>query len=183
MFSQELEAELLLGQLDLAIAVGEFDSRRVTQLELMRTPFYIVLHEATDLSSHRELKIESLKDFSWAVFERHINPVLYDSIFQIARETGTTPRTVRHVASAEEAAHELYSGGCDVSFLTRAGAWRISRNGLTMRPLTEARLEISTKLIAKSSNQSRLVSEFVRTLKRKLEAPVRTQLPLPLSGK
>ena len=182
MYSQDLEAEILLGKLDLAIAVGDFDSRRVTQLELMHTPFYIVLHEGTPLASHSELNMHLLRDLSWALFDRHIHPALYDSILKAASDAHSQPRFIHHTASAEDAANELYSGGCEVAFLTRAGAWRIARHGLTMRPLAAPGLEISTKLIAKADNDSRLLSEFVRNLKRKLEVPSRTQLPLPLNG-
>jgi hypothetical protein len=35
----------------------------------------------------------------------------------------------------EERAKELYAGLGEVAFLTRAGAWRIAGNALTMRPL------------------------------------------------
>jgi signal transduction histidine kinase len=66
---------------------------------------------------------------------------------------------------------------------TRAGAWRITRNGLTMRPLLQPQLSISSKLIARANDSSRVVSEFVRTLKRKLDSPRRIQLDLPLPMK
>ena len=49
-----------------------------------------------------------------------------------------------------------------------------------MRPLSEPELMLSTKLIAKASNSSRVVGEFVRALERKLETGRKVQLPLPL---
>ena len=52
----------------------------------------------------------------------------------------------------------------EVAFLIRAGAWRIARNELAMRPLLQPQLSISSKLIARDNDSSRVVSEFVRTL-------------------
>jgi len=116
----------------------------------------------------------------WALFEKRLNPALYDSVLSAASLEHTHPRYLHHILSAEEAAQELYAGKSDVSFLTRAGAWRIARNGLTMRPLSHSKLNISSKLIARSSDSSRVVSEFARSLKRKLESPRKLQLDLSL---
>jgi hypothetical protein len=73
--------------------------------------------------------------------------------------------------SGEERAQELYAGLGDAAFLTRAGAWRIACNGLTMRPLLQPQLSISSKLIARANDSSRVVSEFVRTLRGKVDSP------------
>jgi hypothetical protein len=78
----------------------------------------------------------------------------------------------------EERAQELYAGLGEVAFRTRAGAWRIARNELTMRPLLQSQLSISSKLIARANDSSRVVSEFVRTLKEKLDSPRRIRLDL-----
>ena len=108
------------------------------------------------------------------------NPPLYDSILRTAAQEGVQPRSIHHVVTAEEAAQELYGGMGEVAFLTRAGAWRIARNGLTMRPLDHPELKSYSKLIARSDDSSRIVSEFVRTLKRKLDNQKRVQPDLPL---
>jgi DNA-binding transcriptional LysR family regulator len=181
MSSKELETEVLLGNLDLALATGDFDSPKITQLELLRTPFYIALPEHSVLTGYRDLTFSQLHQKTWVVFENHVHPQLYDSIFREANHEGVQPRAVHHVITAEESARELYAGTGEVAFLTRAGAWRIARNGITMRPLNHPKLAISSKLIARADEASKLVSEFARALKRKLEAPRRVQLNLPLS--
>jgi DNA-binding transcriptional LysR family regulator len=176
----ELEAEVLLGKLDLAVATGHFENPKITQLELMRTPFYMALPERSPLSEHRELTLSHLNKKSWLLFDRHVHPPLYDSVLRTAAQEGVQPRSIHHVVTAEEAARDLYAGIGEVAFLTRAGAWRIARNGLTMRPLNHPQLMISTKLIARSDDPSRIVSEFARSLKLKLEKPKRIQMDLPL---
>ena len=181
MLSSDLEAEVLLGRLDVAIATGDFLDPKITQLELLRSPFYIAMPERSALSFRRDLLLEDLDQRPWVLFARHIHPPLYDSILSKATQVGVKPRSIHHVVTAEEAAHELYAGTSEAAFLTCAGAWRIARNGLTMRPLRHPELHLSSKLIARSVDTSRLVSEFARTLKRKLEVPPqRSQLDLPL---
>jgi DNA-binding transcriptional LysR family regulator len=179
----ELETEVLLGKLDLAVATGDFENPKITQLELMHTPFYLAIPERSPLAAFKELTLTHLNQKAWLLFERHVHPPLYDSLLRASTEEGAKPRSVRHVVTAEEAAQELYAGTGEVAFLTRAGAWRIARNGLTMRPLTHSHLTLSSKLIARSDDSSRIVSEFARTLKLKLDKPKRVQLNLPLSAR
>jgi hypothetical protein len=84
--------------------------------------------------------------------------------------------------TAEEAS-ELIMAHKGVAFLTRGGAWRIARDGVTMRPLAEERLRLVTKLATRADNKSRLVSEFVRAAGRKLiSARPAQQARLPLAG-
>ena len=180
MSTTEMEHEVLLGKLDLAIAVGDFDNPKLTQLELMSTPFYIALSERSALAERVELSFADLHQRTWLLFERHINPCLYDQVLRVATQDSVQPRAVRHVITGEEAAQELYAGTAEAAFLTRADAWRIARNGITLRPLADKRVVLSSKLIARSDDQSRVVSEFARALKRKLETPPSAQLDLPL---
>jgi hypothetical protein len=117
------------------------------------------------------------------LFERHVHPVLHDSILRFAAADGITAQSITNVMTAEDAAQLLYSGTVDAAFLTRAGAWKIARNGLTMRPLKDDRLVLSYRLIARANNESQLVSEFTRAFKRKLEGFRGVQLNLPLERK
>ena len=183
MASTELETEVLLGKLDLAVATGEFDNPKITQLELMQTPFYIAIPESSPLAEYKELTLAQLNQKAWVLFERYVHPPLHDSILRAAHQEGVQPRSVRHVVTAEESAQELYSETGEVAFLTCAGAWRIARNGLTMRPLIHPVLKISSKLIARADDSSRVVSEFAKALRRKLDSQRRSQLALPLNAK
>ncbi len=178
--ANELEAEVLLGNLDLAVAVGEFNDSKITQLELVQTPFYLAVPTRSPLAESEYISFRQLHHRNWILFERHVHPALYDLILSEATGAGVQFLSIHHVITAEEAAQELYAGIGEVAFLTRAGAWRIARNGLTMRPLEHAPLRLSAKLIARSDDSSRILSEFVRALKRKLDSTGRRQLDLPL---
>ena len=176
----DLETEVLLGKLDMAISTGDFDDPKLTQLELTRVPFYLAFPQTCNLAQHKELILPQLHKKTWVLFDRQVNPPLHDFILRTAVEQDVRPRAVHYVMTAEEAAQELYAGTGEVAFLNRAAAWRIARNGLTMRPLNSPELFISAKLIARADNSSRIVSEFTRAYKRKLDMPRKVQLALAL---
>jgi hypothetical protein len=70
-----------------------------------------------------------------------------------------------------------------LAFLPRAAAWRISRDGTTMRPLSEPQLRLVTNLAVRSDTKSRLVKEFVRATSRKMDSlTLKPQGRLPLTG-
>ena len=82
--------------------------------------------------------------------------------------------------SPEEAA-ELVREHRGLAFLPRAAAWRVARDGLTMRPLVEDRLRLVTSLAAHIDSKSRLVNEFVKAAGTKFGGISRrgqTRLPL-----
>lgn len=81
--------------------------------------------------------------------------------------------------SAEEAAQMLHDGQ-RVAVLARSGAWRISQHGITIRPLVEESLTLSTALVVRSDNQSRILSEFTRAYVKKLSSTPASQLKLKL---
>jgi DNA-binding transcriptional LysR family regulator len=180
MTSHELEQEVRLGKLDLAVITGSSADPKITQLELARTPFYVLLPDASPWAKKFELTLKDLKGLRWSLFDRNIHPGLYDAILGVAQEDDSAPLSLHHVATAEEAAQFLYAGISEVAFLTKAGAWRVAQNGLTIRPLQDDRLWLVSRLIAREDNTSRLVSEFTRKLKTSLETPRRLQLNLPL---
>jgi len=101
---------------------------------------------------------------------------------QRARPATVPGTSLHHVTTAEEAS-QFVSRGLGVAVITQAGAWRIAREGITIRPLADEDLFLVTKLACRSDNQARVVSEFVRAFVRSLSSssPER-QSPLSLAG-
>ncbi len=103
-------------------------------------------------------------------------------IQKVASEKGITASDLHYVMTAEEAS-ELMLAHSGVAFLPRDAAWRIASDGITMRPLVEDHLKLVTRLVTRSDNKARLVSEFVRAAGRKLTSnPPSRQVRLPLAG-
>ena len=80
----------------------------------------------------------------------------------------------------EERAQETLRWARRSCFPHPSRAWRIARNELTMRPLLQPQLSISSQLIARANDSSRVASEFVRIRKGKSDLPRRIRLDLPL---
>ena len=179
-YSHELAREVLAGTLDLALTTGLPENQKLTCLKMSEHPFYIAMSRNDGLAAQREVRLSSMHNRNWVLFSRHVSPHFYDAIQREASKTGVGSSELHHVMGAEEAVPLIleHSG---LAFLTRTGAWRIARDGITMRPLAEENLCLVTSLAARADSKSRLISEFVKATARKLESlrkPVQAQLPL-----
>jgi DNA-binding transcriptional LysR family regulator len=181
-YSNELARQVIAGTLDLALITGVPDTPKLTALKVADNPFYISMSLDDELVMKRELRMEDLHNRNWIVLARHANAHLYDTIQLVASDKGIRPSDVFQVMTPEEVP-ELIREHQGLAFLPRTGAWRISCDGITMRPLIEERLRLVTNLATRSDSKSRLVNEFVRATARKLENVRRTtQGRLPLTG-
>jgi DNA-binding transcriptional LysR family regulator len=155
--------------LEIALLAEVPPTPRLNFLEIASAPFYVVARESDQLTSSREIRLLDCNERPWFLFGRHLNPSLYETFMSRAREEGVAPQEVHHVTSAEEAAHFLANQD-GIAFLTMNGAWRIARNGLTMRPLIDDVLRLRTMMVTRADDETRIVSEFVRSAVRKLQS-------------
>ncbi|HTV10193.1 MAG TPA: LysR family transcriptional regulator [Candidatus Aquilonibacter sp.] len=178
-YSPELSRRVVAGEIDVAVlAVGD-ESPQLVSIELARSPLYILVEQGSELSYRRELTLADLTDVPWILFAQQVHPILYDAIAKRAVELGIEPSERHHVTSAEHAAQLVKSTG-GVAFLTKRGAWRVAVAELTIRPLSEAGLEVNTVLVARK-DAGRLVGEFLRAVVRKIKQisePAQRDLPL-----
>jgi len=168
-FSEELCRQVVTGQLDVALVVTGVPDSRLNYLQVAAHPFYVVFCDQDTLARKRALSLRDCDERVWILFGRQVHPTLYDRVIGSANEFGLKPREVHHVTSAEQAAYLVHDRRA-IAFLTRVGAWRIARNGLTMRPLAEEGLVLKTALVTRAEDESRLTSQFVRSAITKLEA-------------
>jgi DNA-binding transcriptional LysR family regulator len=179
-YSNELAHQVMAGTLDLALITGVPDTPKLSVLKVADNPFYIAMALGDGLAVHRELHLDDLHNRNWILLGRHANAHLYDSIQLIASDKGVRASDIHPVMSPEEAPDLILEHG-GLAFLPRTGAWRIARDGITMRPLAENRLRLVTNLAMRSDSKSRLVNEFVRATARKLTSVrhnIQGQLPL-----
>ncbi len=160
-YSYDLIHELLEGTLDLAIATEPPRSPALSTIQVAESPFYIAMREADELAAQSEVTLDQMKGRAWILFERRLHPPLYDSIMRVAEMRKVTPSRVQHIIAPEEA-YPFVADGSAIAVVVKAGALRIARNGLTVRPLTENDLMLRTHLACRSDNQSKLLSEFVK---------------------
>lgn len=179
-YSHELAHEVSVGTLDLAITTGIPDTPTLTFLRLAEHPMFIAMLQHDPLAARRELRLADLHNRAWALFAKQVSPYMYDSIKRAAAKADVVPSELHHVTGAEEAL-PLVLERSGLAFLTRTGAWRIARDGITMRPLAEDNLKLVTNLAVRADSKSRLVREFVKATAQKMETlkkPTQTRLAL-----
>lgn len=168
-YSFDLAHDILAGGLDLGIATEPPESPLLTSSKIAEAPFYIAMSENDLLAHHPSITLEQLADRCWILFERRLHPTVYDSVMAAAEAKGIAPQRTQHVTAPEEAFPCVAEGSC-VAFVVKAGALRIARDGVTVRPLAESSLSLKTYLISRSDNQSKAVSALARSFMRRLES-------------
>ena len=147
--------------------LNKLNTPKLNFLVVADAPIYIALPSDTALSSKKELRFEDICGHDWILPAPHVNPYFHEVIMGLQKEKRIGVREIHHFMTAEEA-YELILAHKGVAFMTCGCAWKIARDGVTMRPLTEESLRLVTKLATRADNKSRLVSEFVRAAGRKL---------------
>jgi DNA-binding transcriptional LysR family regulator len=168
-YSFDLAHDVLAGSLDLGIATEPPESPLLTTAKIAEAPFYIAMSEDDVLAYHASVTLEQMADRCWILFERRLHPTVYDSVMAAAEAKGVAPRRTQHITAPEEAFPCVVEGSC-IAFVVKAGALRIGRDGVTVRPLAEDSLSLKTYLISRSDNQSKAVSALVRSFMHRLES-------------
>ena len=177
--STELMHDVLDGSLDLAFLTGMPDTPRLTGSLVADQTFWIALPDDDPLADKVEVGSEDLRERSCILFERHVQPNMYDELTRQVSPASTPGCRLYHVMTAEDASQLIFRG-FGVAILTQTGAWRIMRGGITIRPLKIDDLRLRTRLVARSDNESKLVSDLVRGFAKSLFAPKIEQFTLPL---
>ena len=167
-FSEELCRQVLTAQLDIALVASSLPDSRLNVLDIASHPFYAVFRNQDRLARSTALSLNDYHERVWVLFERQVHPTLYDQIMGRANALGIRPREIHHVTSAELASFLIHRYGA-VGFLTQIGAWRIARDGLTMRPLAEEELVLKTAMVTRVDDRRPLTSQFVRAAMRRLQ--------------
>jgi len=179
-FSCDLAHDVLSGELDLALVIEPPLSNLLTGVTIDESPFYVVMSKEDELADHPSISLHQLANKRWILFQRQSHPPLYDLIQKLAEEQKVLPSAIQHFMVPEEAIPLMNDPG-GVVIVGKSAALRIARDGLTMRPLDEAALMMSTLLISRSDNDSKLLSELQRNVMRRLNnLTIDEQMSLPL---
>ena len=181
-YSNQLAQQVIAGTLDIALITGVPPKSKLSTMEIETTLYYVAMRTGDELAAYKEVRLDQLERRHWVLLGPHINAYLYDQIQMVTSEKEIYPSDIYHFTSPEEASG-LVREHQGLALLPRAAAWRIARDGVTIRPLAEDRLRLVTCLAVRADSKSRLVNEFVKAAGRKLnDVGKRMQGRLPLTG-
>ena len=143
--SFDLAHEVLAGGLDLGIATEPPDSPLLTMVKIAEAPFFIAMAESDALAHYPFVNLEQLAGRCWVLFERRLHPTVYDSVMATAEAKGVLLQRIQHITAPEEAFPCVADESC-IAFVVKAGAIRMARDGVTIRPLIESSPSLKTYL-------------------------------------
>lgn len=180
-FTFDLVHGLLAAELEVALVAWPPEGAALTLVEVAEAPLYVALPEGHAASLLDEIRLTDLAKDHWILFSKRVHPLLYDAIFQRAREYAIVPQEVHHVVTPEEAIRLVFEHA-GVALTARAAALGNRQPGVIMKPLGEVQLIVKTYLALRSNESSRMVNEFARAFLRKCAPPTDAdeQLKLPI---
>ncbi len=117
--------DLLDGSLDAAFLTGIPDTARISTVVVGKQRFFAVMLEQDDLAWSLEITAEELAQRSCILFDRHVQPYLYDEVLERVRPATTPGSSIHHVTTAEEASQLVSRGlGIAVDHASRSLAHR-----------------------------------------------------------
>jgi DNA-binding transcriptional LysR family regulator len=179
-YSIEILSLLQRRQIDLALIRSPPSSSSITSVRVAVEPFMIVVRADHPLAGNSSLSFAEVATYPWVFFNRHVHPPLHDLVLQRAEATHQRVNIIHHISQADQVT-ALVTDNETLAWLTPPGAERVARGGLVRIPLLDERIQLETHLATQANNNSRLVSEFVRTfMKRIEEQKTASQLHLPI---
>jgi DNA-binding transcriptional LysR family regulator len=143
-FSCDLTQDVLNGDLDIAVVIEPPQSGQLAEFEIEESPFYVVMSREDQLAQLPALDLNHLSHRRWLLFQRNSHPPLYDLIQKLADEGHVIPSPFSTSWCRKSACRCLLDPG-GIVIAPKSGALRIARDGLTMRPLDDARLRMRTR--------------------------------------
>ncbi|MHB1023085.1 MAG: LysR family transcriptional regulator [Acidobacteriaceae bacterium] len=179
-YSCEILQQLQHHQVDLALITSPPPSASITSVRVTTEPFIIMVRPRHPLAAKSAVRLSEVATFPWVFFNRHVHPPLHDLILQRMEVERLKPNIVHQVSQSDQAA-ALLTDNTLLAWFTPAGAERVVREDLLRIPLVDEHIHLEIHLATLVSNESRLVSEFVRSFMRRIEeerSPTQMELPI-----
>jgi len=176
MFTPDLIHGISISDLDLAIITEPAESPLFTQVKIATHPLSVVMPSDHPASAKQSVSVRNFGSVGWMVFARKAHPVIYDRLMREAREANVTPVEVHHYVSPEESVR-LIIENFGVAFVAKGVAEQFRCQDIAVRPMFDPSLQVSSYLVLRSDQSSRLINEFGRAFLKKVLPINRTEAP------
>jgi DNA-binding transcriptional LysR family regulator len=167
MFASELAHAVLVSELDLAIITEPSENPQLTLVKLATHPLSVMMPADHPAASKSSVSIDDFRGVGWMLFPRKSHPGIYDRLMEQAQAAATTPIELHHYVSPQETVH-LISENFGVAFAAKGIAEQLGSRNIAVRPLSHQALRVTSYLVLRSDQGSRLINEFGRALIRRV---------------
>jgi DNA-binding transcriptional LysR family regulator len=167
MFAQDLIHSVLSAELDLAIVEDCLENPLLTRVVISTEPFYALLSIDHPASKQRSVAIEDFRNVGWMMFPRRAGAAIYEKILDTGRRAGVEPMELHHYVAPQEVV-QLISMNFGVAFMPKGIAEQLAGPGMVALPFDSKDLRLSSQLVLRADQASRLVNEFGRAFLKKL---------------
>jgi DNA-binding transcriptional LysR family regulator len=167
MFALDLAHGILAAELDLAIIAEPSENPHLTLVRLATVPLCVAMLTDHPAARRRSVSIEEFGDVGWMIFARKAHPVIYDRILGASRQAAVSPVELHHYVVPQEAV-QLITENFGIAFMARGVAEQIRNTEIAVRPLSQTSLQVTSYLVLRADQSSRLVNEFGRAFLRKV---------------
>jgi LysR family transcriptional regulator, benzoate and cis,cis-muconate-responsive activator of ben and cat genes len=167
MFALDLAHGVLAAELDLAIIAEPSENPHLTLVQLASVPLCVAMQADHPAAKRSSVSIEEFGDVGWMIFPRKAHPVIYDRILDASRQAAVSPVELHHYVAPQEAV-QLITENFGIAFMAKGVAEQIRHPEIAVRPMSEVALQITSYLVLRADQSSRLVNEFGRAFLRKV---------------
>ncbi len=151
------------GKVDLGISVAPIDAPELVVRDIIRGRWSLVLPRSHALASRVPIELSKLAKEELVLFQRKVNPRMYDWLISRCEDAGFTPRVAHHVAQPQHGAALVKQG---VGLLL-VGDYVLPElpKGVVMRPLTGLP-EFTVVAVWKAETRNAVLKAFLAGLPR-----------------
>ena len=181
-FPMELVRNVIAGELNLALVTAPPLDAQITAAPFDRAPLYAVLPANHPAAHDDSISLRDLAKDEWILLGPRVHPLVHDTILNVARSEGITPKRSHDVLDPQQAIH-LVCERVGVAILPMPTALGFRVEGVVAKPLSDAALWFETCVVLRSDDRSHQVNELIRAFLRKYCSkplgPKQMDLPLP----
>jgi LysR family transcriptional regulator, benzoate and cis,cis-muconate-responsive activator of ben and cat genes len=167
MFAMDLTHSVLAAELDLAIIAEPTENPHLTLVQLATVPLCVAMQAEHPAAKRGSVSIEELGDVGWMIPPRKAHPVIYDRILDASRQACVSPVELHHYVAPQETV-QLITENFGIAFMAKGVAEQIRNTEIAVRPLSQTALQVTSYLVLRADQSSRLVNEFGRAFLRKV---------------
>jgi DNA-binding transcriptional LysR family regulator len=169
-FAMELVRSVLVGEMNFALVMAPPQERMITAAPFAPALLYAALLDTHPAAYKESLVLEDLAKDQWILFAKRVHPLLYETILDTARRNSIIPKHAHNTMSPQQAV-DLVSERVGVAILAEPTPQGFRAEGVVVRPLADASLQLETCVVMRADDDSRLVNEYVRAFLRRYSSP------------